>query len=447
MIYDIVIAGGGISGCMAAIAASRLGAKTLLIDKHGFLGGTLTACGTGPMMSFHAGKKQVVRGITDEIVQNLVRKNLSTGHIFDTTGCTDSVTPFSAEGLKRELETVILESGGEVLYHTTIYQTNCDASGIKSIKVCHSGGTDEIASKIFIDASGDGQLSFLAGAPTRLGRESDGKCQPVTLNIRMNGIDIPKLRAYIKSSAEDFPEQAVDTTRIDKAPRLSVGGFDKIYDEATANNELNIPRKGVLFFETDVPGEIIINTTRVTNIDPTNPHDLTKAEIEARRQASDLVRVLTSRAPGFENAKLMYTGPAIGIRQSRQIVGKHILTGEELLSCKRFEDVIAHGGYPVDIHSPDDEKVFAKRLKPGEYYDIPYCTMINEIPNLITVGRCISADFEAQSALRVSPIAGAIGHAGGVAAAICVKNSCIAADVPIKEVQSLLKQQGAFLRI
>ena len=209
-------------------------------------------------------------------------------------------------------------------------------------------------------------------------------------------------------------------------------------------------REDILFFETNRKGEFIVNTTRVTGIDPTDPADLTKAEIEGRKQAQEILAVLKRDISGFEESYLEFTGPFIGIRSSRQIEGKHVITEEELISCKRFSDTVAHGGYPIDIHSPDglNENMFEEKgLAPGAFYSIPLSALYGELHNLITVGRCISVTFEAQAAVRVSPIAGATGHAGGVAAAVCATDNINIDDVNIEAVQKELKKQGAFLAV
>ena len=159
--YDVAVVGGGISGCIAAIAAARYGANVILIERYGFLGGTLTACGTGPMMTFHAGDVQAVQGITDELIERLKAKGLSPGHIFDTTGYTYTVTPFSAEGMKRELETMMTETSVTLLYHSMVCDIEYINGRINSVEVCGKSGKRRIEAKIFVDASGDCDIAFL----------------------------------------------------------------------------------------------------------------------------------------------------------------------------------------------------------------------------------------------------------------------------------------------
>ena len=198
-------------------------------------------------------------------------------------------------------------------------------------------------------------------------------------------------------------------------------------------------------------GEFIVNTTRVINADPTVPEDLTRAEILGRKQAWEVFELLKTEVQGFENAELEFTGPFIGIRGSRQLKGSYTLTADDIVSFRGFDDTIACGGYPIDIHAPEgnDAAMYEKTklsLEYGDIYHIPYRSLISDnVKNLITVGRCISASFEAQAAIRVSPIAGAVGHGGGVAAGICAVKDINVQDVDVIELRKELKKQGAFI--
>lgn len=446
--FDVVVMGGGISGAMAAIAASSTGARTLIIESHGFLGGTLTANGVGPMMTFHAGEKLAIQGFTNQLIERLQKLGKSPGHIFDTVGFTYSVTPFDAEAMKHELELMVVENGGEILYHTMLAGVKTEEGRITGITICNKSGLSEIRANVFIDATGDGDLSAGAGVEYTIGRESDGATQPMTLKMKMYNVDIPRVKQYIHEHPEDFPLYNGDTSIIEKSPRLSVGGFDSLFKEAKAKGEISIPRENILFFETNNPGEVILNTTRILGHDATDAYSLSKAEMEGRKQCRELEAFLHKYVPGFENAVVESTGPSIGVRGSRQIKGMYTLTAEDILEQRKFEDTIAHSGYPIDIHSPDGEGTKHQKLEWGGMYSIPYSCMITEsVKNLIVIGRCISATFEAQAAMRTTPTTGAIGHAGGVAAAIAAKEGIPVQDIDIKKVQTMLKEQGAYLEV
>lgn len=446
--YDVIVAGGGISGSMAAAAAARDGAKTLLIEQHGFLGGMLTAAGVGPMMTFHAGDRQVIRGITGELIERLAARGKSPGHIVDTTGYTHSVTPFDAEAMKYELDEMTVAAGADVLFHTMLAGVHADHGKIRSILVCNKGGLSTLTAKMYVDATGDGDLSAWAGVPYIKGRASDGKSQPMTMKMKMIHVDVDKIRRYIMDHPEDFPSLGGDTSVIDRSPRLSIGGFTALVARAKAEGRFHISRDSLLLFETNNPGEVIINTSRIHGHDATDPASLSDAEMQGRKQVKELEAFLVRYVPGFENAVLEYSGPNIGVRASRQIKGVYILTSADVLAFKKFEDTIACSAYPIDIHPGENEAFvdYSSRFKSGEYYGIPYRCLVNgDIGNLVTVGRCISAEFEAQAAIRTTPTVGAVGHAGGLAASIAARNDIRAADVPNDELKKKLIGQGAYL--
>lgn len=456
--FDVVVVGGGIAGSMAAIGAARCGAKTVLIEQYGFLGGMLTAAGVGPMMTFHSGSTQVVQGLPGELIDRMKARGKSPGHIEDTTGYTYTVTPFDAEGMKYELDLMFTEAGGQLLYHTMLAEASVEEGKLRSIKVVNKAGLSEISGRVFVDASGDADLSAWAGVEFSKGREMDGATQPMTMNMKMRNVDITRIKEYIRSHPEEFPRLATeeDRERVLRAERLSIGGFVSAMKEAMDSGELSGVRDDLLFFETNNPGEVIVNTSRILGLDSTDPWSLSEAEVVGRRHVKELEAFLKQKIVGFENAIVVSSGPSVGIRSSRQIKGLYTLTLDDLIECRTFDDVIAHGGYPIDIHPPkgEQEEHFKKRnreikhLKAGETYSIPYRCLINDrVSNLITVGRCISTTFEAQGGIRVTPIAGAIGHGGGVAAALAALGDKPTDKISVHELQTELKKQGAYLEI
>lgn len=400
------------------------------------------------MMTFHAGDKLVVRGICDELIGRLQKKGLSTGHIFDTTNYTYTVTPFDTEGMKRELEEMCLQAGVTLLYHSYITDAICRNNRIISVEVSHKGGKESIEGLFYIDATGDCDLTYYTGGKYTQGRPKDGRTQPLSMNLKVCNVNVEKIREYIKANPAQFPCLVGKTETIDRAPRLSMGGYAELFQRAMKEKKVTFVREDILFFETNLKGELIINTTRILDVDPTDPYDLTRAEIAGRRQAWEVFHLLKNEVSGFENAVLEYTGPFVGIRSSRQIVGRHTLTAQELVSCAQFPDTIAHGGYPIDVHSPDGLDAGSGKdtlFKEGKMYNIPLSCMYGDLRNLITVGRCISVEFEAQAAIRVSPIAGAIGHAGGAAAAVCAADGRDIQDIDFGSVIKILREQNAFI--
>ncbi|MDF7825480.1 FAD-dependent oxidoreductase [Pontiellaceae bacterium B12227] len=444
--YDVIVVGGGISGAMAGIGAARAGAKVLVVEQYGFLGGMLTAAGVGPMMTFHAGDEQVIQGSTGELIDRLEKKGQSPGHVFDTTGFTYTVTPFDVEGMKRELELMLTESGGEVLFHAMLASVEVNEGRVESITVCTKSGLMQLRAEVFVDATGDADVAFHAGVECTKGRESDGACQPMTMKMRMMNVDIQEIREYIKNNPDEFPRLEGDVNKVDKGARLSIGGFVKTLAKGRAAGDFSFPREDVLFFEANGEGEVIVNTTRILGFDSNDPWSFSLAEMEGRRQSLEVDRFLKKYIPGFGNSVLVYTGPQIGVRSSRQIKGRYTLTGPDIHSRKSFPDTIAHTGYPVDIHSPDGEGTAHVKPEWGTFCSIPYRCLVNEqVRNLISVGRCISVDFEAQAAVRTTPTMGAVGQAGGIASALAVRYSLQIGEVNPEQLREELQRQGSFL--
>ncbi|WP_249274552.1 FAD-dependent oxidoreductase [Candidatus Enterococcus clewellii] len=458
--YDVIVAGGGMSGAFAAIAAAKNGAKVLIIDQNGYFGGTLTANGVGPMMTFFAGEKQVIRGLGEEMVKRLVERGYSPGHVLDSTNYISYVTPFSAEGLKIILDEMVTEAGCDVLFHTYLIDVEMENNRLSSIVVSNKDGVSRIKGKVFIDASGDGDLAVQAGVPFQLGRESDNAMQPMTMNMKVYGVDTDALRQFVLNDPKKFPRLNRDLDVMKNTEILSFVGFDEEFKEAKKKGEISIPREDILFFETSVAGEFIMNTSRIINESGVSAQGLTRAEMIGREQCEELYRFLVKHIPGFENAQVAYTGPSVGVRGTRQIKGVYTLTNEDVLENKAFQTVVAHSGYPIDIHNPKGEGTVSVHSNQKEeiqhagfdrsafdsYYKIPYEIMItNEISNLIVTGRCVSASFEAQAAIRTTPTMTALGQAAGTAAAIAATAGQSVQKIDISLLQDKLMQQGSYI--
>ncbi|MDR0589798.1 MAG: FAD-dependent oxidoreductase [Spirochaetaceae bacterium] len=442
--YEVAVIGGGPAGSVAAIAAARAGARTILVERFGCLGGMLTMAGTGPQMTFHAGNKQVIFGIADEIVERLKARGFSPGHMKDAVGYCGSTTAFDPEGMKITLETMARDAGVTLLYHT-VY-TGCAAPGgtIKSVSLFSKGGFMDLEAKVFIDATADADLAHHAGVGTVFGREKDNLAQPMTMNARVYQVDREKVLRYIEAHPDDvYPGTPRDLRNY---PRCGIQGCYRLVKLAKEQGEFNVDRDIVLCFETNNKNEFIINMTRVVKRSAVDPFDLTEAEIDGRRQVHETLRFLRKYIPGFENCILMGTGPLIGIRESRKIIGVYTLTAGDLVNNTMFEDAIAMGGYPIDIHSPEGEKTTHQFLKENSWYSIPYrCLVTQELDNLIVTGRCISATHEACAAIRVTPIVMAISQGAGTAAGQAVKEKRDVKDIHIPALRAELKSSGVFL--
>lgn len=443
--YDVVVIGGGPAGTVVAIAAAREGAKVLLVEQNGYLGGMLTMAGTGPQMTFHAGKTQVVRGIAEEIVERLQAIGMSPGHMEDFVGYASSVTPFDAEGMKLVLETMAREAGVQLLYHTVYTGCEKEEDEIRSVRLYSKNGFFQVQAKVFIDCSADADLATHAGVSSVYGRESDHLAQPMTMNIKVADVDREEMIAFVKGNRDDMLH-TIPFDRLEELPRAGIQGAYSRIQMAKERGEFDIDRDMVLCFETNTSGECILNMSRIIRRSAVDPFDLTEAEVEGRKQAHQIVAFMRKYIPGFEHCRIIQTGPHIGIRESRKIDGKYKLTAEDLLSNRMFPDAIAMGGYPIDVHSPDGAQTNHRYLKPGSWYSIPYgCLVTDQVKNLLVAGRCVSATHEACAAIRVTPIVMAVAQAAGTAAAQSAKDGHPANALDTDKLRQTLRDRGAFL--
>jgi len=256
--------------------------------------------------------------------------------------------------------------------------------------------------------------------------------QPMTLMFRIANFQRAAFEAYVK----EHPKQW-----------RGVHGLWDLVREATAAGRLQLPREDVLFFATPNEEEVSVNSTRVTRVLGTDVWDLSYAEWTSRRQMRQIASFLREYVPGFEDAYVVQSGVNVGVRETRRIVGEYQLNVEDVLGARKFDDAIARGAYPVDIHNPKGSGTVLKRLPPGEAYDVPLrCLLPRNTERLIVAGRCISGTHEAHSSYRVMPIVMATGQAAGVCAALAARQGGEPRDVPIRAVQRELRRQGASLR-
>lgn len=386
--YDLIVVGGGLSGVAAAYAAAREDLRVLLIEKSGYLGGAACNNYVNPFMPYKIRKD----GEATELNRGLFLDLLAS--LEELGGLHTNRATFNEEILKIVLDRKMAEVGVEVLLHATLIEATVDNRKIKHVVVAHRSGRTGFSSDYFIDATGDANLTFLAGASYKIGREEDELCQPMTLCFRIAGVDTEKVFA---TGAE----------------------INRLYNEAQEAGKIKNPRENVLKFAHMSAGVLHLNSTRIIKRSPLDPVDLSIAEREAREQMLELYLFLKNNIEGFENSTLLASAPEIGVRESRMVVGDYEITAEDLLNSIEFADTIAVGNYGVDIHSPDGTGTVIKHLEPGKYYSIPYRALIpQDLDNMLVAGRCISSTHEAQSAYRVMPICCNIGEAAGMAISI-----------------------------
>jgi hypothetical protein len=444
--YDVVVVGGGSSGVAAAVCAARRGVRVLLVERYGFLGGTLTAALVAPMMTFHSPTEQVVRGFAQEIVDHLIARHASPGHIYDTTGYVPTVTPFDGETLKQVETELCLAAGVDLLLHACVVGVSVVAGHIESLQVQTREGLRSIRVGQVVDASGDADVAALAGVNFAFGRSEDNLAQPATLCFKLSQVDTQQIRQYIQAHPEDFRIGPRGVQGFMATPLLSVSGFYSHIRQARENGEVSVDRDQVLFFNTPYPDEVIVNMTRVTKMNELTSEFLSKAEVQARQQTKELVSFLQRRVPGFAAARLVATGTQIGLRESRRIAGLYTITQDDVVSGRQFDDVIARNAYPIDIHNPDGDGVVTLRIKDEGAYTIPLRALLNnQVENIVVTGRCISTTHAAHASTRLAPVCMALGQAAGTVAAMAVQTQTAPALVPIRQLQRQLVHDGADL--
>ena len=319
------------------------------------------------------------------------------------------------------LNDMVLEAGIDLLFHAYIYGVTKENETLQSVSVATKSGPIEIEADCFIDATGDAQLAYLAKCPTVLGREGDHLCQPMTLCFRLGNVDVEKFMA--------------------KLPALQ-----KLYAQSLANGELMNPRENILVFNSPIPNVLHFNTTRIVKKTPTSPFDVTEAEILARKQVYEIYDFMKKHTDGLENSFLMMTASEIGVRESRMIVGDYVLTEQDCRAFTKFDDGIAACNYEIDIHNPEGSGTSHYFFPEGEYYTIPYRSLIpQKASNLLVAGRCISSDHGAQASYRIMPTVCCIGEAAGCAAGIAIADRVSVREVDVKKLQDRLKSNGAFI--
>ena len=419
--FDVIVAGGGFAGAAAAIAAARCGQRVLLFDKSNCLGGAAVNCLVNPFMSYSTRVNDEVKdlsaGLFAEIMDRLAEMRKLTGEMLYS----EKRRIFSEEHLKFVLNQMAIEANVTLLFHAYLCEVKCMDGKIQSLTVATKSGNLELSADYYIDATGDADLAVRSGCSYHLGRETDNLCQPMTLCFRISNVDMEKFN-------EERP------------------AMQALYKEYKAAGKFKNPREDVLIFRTIQKNVLHFNSTRIVKLNPVNPFDVTRAELEAREQVLELYLFLNEHFAFMKDAELLSTAAEIGVRESRMIDGLHLLTGKELVDCSRFEDSIACGNYDIDIHNPEGSGTSHYYFPAGQYYEIPYRSLLpKEISNLLVAGRCISVDHEAQASIRIMPIVCCLGEAAGVAAAVASKAKVAPADAEIAEIQRILVENGAVI--
>ena len=441
---DVLVVGGGSAGIAAATAAARNGARTVLVERYGFLGGTSTAGLVGPFMTSYSadGSEPVVGGIFQEVVDRMA----ATGGAIDPSKTEGGekwnayirlghahVTPVHPEALKVAAMETVVEAGVRLMLHTAFVDVlrGEKPDRLDGIVVLTKAGLSALPATIVIDCSADADVAVRAGVPTQKGRESDGRMMPATMFFRIGGVDDDRVEAFARDHEVRHPGERL---------------YECIVQEARQRGQFPVPREYLNIYREPEPGVWRANITRLHDIDGTNPEDLTRAEVEGRRQVMKVFAFMRERCPGLENARLLDVATQIGIRETRRIHGLYTLTGEDVLQGAHFEDAIARCAYPVDIHDPTGTRGQLVGLEAAPFYEIPYrCLVPERVDNLLVAGRCLSATHEAAASARVIPPVYAMGQAAGTAAAICARERLRPRDLDGSRLRETLRLQGAIV--
>ena len=399
----------------AALAAAREGASVLLVEKGNCLGGAAAHCLVNPFMYYSTKIDGVRTDLAAGLFATIHNKMQERGSM--------KAESFMEEELKMLFNDMVLEAGVDLLFHAYLCGATKNDGKIQAISVATKQGIVEIRADYFVDATGDAQLAYLAECPTVLGREPDHLCQPMTLCFRLGNVDVKRFFA-------------------------SRARLDAAHKKALEAGELINPRENLLIFTMPVPNILHFNTTRVVKMDPTDPVDVTKAEILARKQVEEIYELMKKNADGLEDSFLMMTAAEIGVRESRMIVGDYVLTEEDCRACAKFDDAIAACNYDIDIHNPEGTGTSHYYFPEGSYYTIPYRSLIPRgVGNVLVAGRCISSDHGAQASYRIMPTVCCIGEAAGTAIGLAAKAGGDVRGVDVKQLQSVLKDNGAFIGV
>lgn len=424
---------------MAARAAAAGGKhKVMLVESRGFLGGNLTI--GLPILAFLGPKgNQVIKGEAQHFIDRMRARGAAGPH----KPCKNhmSLTIIDSEEAKTVCAEMLQEAGVEVLMYAFCCGALKEGDDVTGIIIESKCGREAILAKTVIDCTGDGDVAFRAGVECHKG-DAEGGMQPPTLMYQMRGVKMQELRDAIVKHPDVYDMDVMPPSQFESGHFITVGLRRQIR-EAQAEG-LEIPVSRTILITGLAPDEIWVNMTRVSGVDSTDPASYTRGEITARRQMKDVTEYLRRFVPGFEDARVEKIAPFMGIRESRVIVGKYVLTAEDVLSMKHFPDTVVVAGYPVDIHHAkggDCTMLFTE-----DAYDIPYRVLVPEkVGSLLVAGRCSSMNHEAMAGTRVMSTCMALGEAAGTAARIALDDGVKPADVNVDKLRSALLANGAYL--
>jgi hypothetical protein len=434
--FDVVVVGGGPAGLAASVSAARHGAKVLLVERYGFLGGMGTAGGVTNFAGLYGRKngqmQQVVHGVVDELLERIAAlgglnapQNGMQGRI--------RVQSYDISSLKCAADQMLVASGVQILFHAWAAAVVLQGTRIQALVVETKSGRLGVRARQFIDCSGDADVAHFAGVPYELGDGHGSGLYPTTM-FRVGHVDAAQALAAVG-------EFKAINTLMEKAQTDKPGHYQ-------------FPREGAILRPQKNPAEWRANVTQIGNaqglaMDATDAQQLSDGELEGRRQITDYFRFLRHEVPGFADAAIVDIAAQIGVRETRRIQGQYVLTGEDILASSQFDDAIGINAWPMELHTAGKiEWQFPLNWDCPEgrvYNDLPWRMLVpQKVSNLLVAGRCASMTHDGQSAARVSGACFVMGQAAGTAAAM-LTSSQTTADVDVTALQQRLVSDGVFL--
>lgn len=454
--FDVVVLGGGSAGVATAIAASRNGARTVLVDAGPMIGGEMLS-GIPIDGCLSTRGEWVVGGVVRDLFTECDRLGGYIGPIDDFRSL--HVVAIDPEVMKLAVVKLVHEAGVKLLLYTFAEDVVVEDGEVKGMIVLNKNRRTLLTAKVFIDCSGDADIAAAAGAPWEIGDAAAGDLQPVTMVYRMQGVDAPRLLDFVRDHPEHFglaeykergltPKQAAEGLHAQGLAKVFLVANGPLMQQAIERGEMYQSSMIAVTPISLARREVSINSTRLGNLDATQTAKLSGALPELLDQVWMGVNFMRKYVPGFENAVYSGIAPRIGIRETRRIVGEYVLTRDDIMEARKREDGVAKGAHELDVHGSGVKHVRGT-IRDGGSYDIPLgCLVPQKLKNVLVAGRCLSATREAHSSARVMGTCMAMGQAAGTAAAMCAVDEGWSGDVRSVRIQTLrgaLCEQGAVL--
>jgi hypothetical protein len=442
---QVLVVGSGAGGLSAAIAAGRNGADTLLVENAGFLGGISA---TLPWLGFHdRDYRPIIKGLPLEFCRRMQALGAASDIEFDPK-CASAIS-LNSHWWKILAMQLVREAGVRLLLHSQVVETIREGDRIAGVIVENKSGRQRIEADVTIDCTGDGDVAARGGVAWEKGRTADGLVQAPTLVFKLGGVDRAGFVAGCKNPANKYREWLVPypdlwakmMKRIDGMNVIICGGYAALIEKARQAGDFSVPQTRIVGVKNHQHDEFTVVMTRVLGLNPIDIASVTDAYTRVYEQIPVLVNFFQKYVPGFAGSRLQEIAPMLGVRESRRIMGDYVLTAEDLVAGRVFDDAVSMGGYHIDIHRPAGTWVDSHNVRA---YTIPLRSLIaRDVTGLMMAGKCISATHEAIASTRVIPICMGQGQAAGTAAALAVKLGKDVRAVPTAQLQDTLAAQGA----